>query len=133
VAIDMPMERTAPGPERLAQLATAWLDVARRTERVRRHVAATSGPRALAEADRQRTLLAGLLAEDLSLMGAPEPRRSAVDLLDGLDEVARAEDAAGRVLPRLRRALLQAEQPRDTRLQRAAARLGGRLHPTYAR
>jgi hypothetical protein len=56
-------------------------------------------------------------------MGAPEPRRSAVDLLDGLDEVAAAEDAAGRVLPRLRRALLQAEH-RGTPAAARCRRLG---------
>ena len=106
VAIDLPLERTAPGPERLQELQTAWLDLARRTEPVRAHVAATSGPRALAEADRQRTLLAGLLAEDLAVVGAVEPQRAAVDLLDELAAVAAAEDAAGQVLRGARRSLV---------------------------
>lgn len=126
VAIDTPLERLSPGPDRLPDLVTAWLDLARRTERVRAHVATTAGPRATAEADRQGALVAGLLAEDLALMGAPEPRRSALDLLAELAEMAAAEDAAGRPLPRLRRSLLQAEaQPRSSWLP-------GWLRPAYA-
>lgn len=129
VAIDLPMERLAPGPERLAELAGAWLDVARRTARVRAHVAATRGPRATAEAGRQRTLLAGLLAQDLALMGARDPQRSAHDLLAGLDEVAAAEDAAGRPLPRLRRELLGADEARRPRWTHRLVHL---LHPATA-
>ena len=128
VAIDLPMERLAPGPDRLPELITAWLDLARRTERVRTHVAATSGPRATTEAARQRALLAGLLAEDLALMGAPAPLRSALDLVAELAELAALEDAAGRPLPRLRRSLLQAEQARGSWVDRVT----GWLHPTYA-
>ena len=111
VAIDLPMERLEPGPDRLPALLTAWLDLARRTEPVRAHVARTAGPRAQAEAQRQADLLTGLLAEDLALMGVPEPRRSARDLLTELAAVAAAEDAAGRVLRDARRGLLGAEAP----------------------
>jgi len=128
VAIDLPMERLAPGPDRLPELVTAWLDLARRTERVRAHVAAASGPRAFAEVERQRALLAVLLAEDLALMGAPAPRRSALDLLAELAELAALEDAAGRPLPRLRRSLLQTEESRASWVDRVC----GWLHPTYA-
>jgi len=106
VAIDLPMERLEPGPDRLPALLTAWLDLARRTEAIRAHVAATGGPRTRAESERQTLLLAGLLAEDLALMGAPEPRRSALDLIGELTAVAAAEDAAGRVLRSARRTLL---------------------------
>ena len=111
VAIDEPMERLEPGEDRLPALVTAWLDVARRTARVRAHIAATAGPRATAELQRQTALLAGLLAEDLALIGAPEPRRSARDLLGELAAVAAAEDAAGRELPSARRALLGDPEP----------------------
>ena len=106
VAIDLPMERLQPGADRLPALVTAWLDLARRTEAVRAHLAATAGTRAQAETDRQRLLLAGLLAEDLALMGAPEPRRSAEDLLGEMAAVAAAEDAAGRELRTARSGLL---------------------------
>lgn len=109
VAIDLPMERLQPGADRLPELVRAWLDLARRTEPVRRHIAATSGPRAAAETERQTHLLAGLLAEDLALMGAPAPLRSAHDLLAELAAVAAAEDAAGRVLRDARRGLLGIE------------------------
>ena len=112
VAIDLPMERLQPGADRLPELVRAWLDLARRTEPVRAHVARTSGPRATAEAERQARLLAGLLAEDLALMGAPAPLRSAQDLLAELAAVAAAEDAAGRVLRDARRGLLGAEPER---------------------
>lgn len=111
VAIDLPMERLEPGPDRLPALLAAWLDLARRTEPVRAHVAATGGPRAEAESRRQSALLAGLLAEDLALMGTPEPRRSATDLLGEMAAVAAAEDAAGRELSSARRALLGAPAP----------------------
>lgn len=121
VAIDVPMERLPPGEDRLPELVRAWLDLARRTEPVRRHVALTSGPRASAEAERQARLLAGLLAEDLALMGAPAPLRSARDLLAELATVAAAEDAAGRVLRDARRSLLGAETaPRPHLLARLA-------------
>lgn len=109
VAIDLPMERLQAGEDRLPELVRAWLDLARRTEPVRRYVALASGPRAAAEAERQARLLAGLLAEDLALMGAPAPLRSAHDLLAELAAVAAAEDAAGRVLRDARRSLLSAE------------------------
>lgn len=111
VGIDLPMERHAPGAERLPELVTAWLDLARRTAGVRAHVAATSGPRAIAESARQGALLTGLLAEDLAALGAPEPRRSAADLLQEIAAVAVAEDAAGRVLRNARRTLLGAGDP----------------------
>lgn len=111
VAIDLPMERLEPGADRLPALVTAWLDLARRTAAVRAHVAATGAARAQAEAGRQRELLAGLLAEDLGLMGAPEPRRSAVDLLGEMAAVAAAEDAAGRELRSARRGLLGTSEP----------------------
>ena len=112
VAIDLPLERTVPGSERLTELQTAWLDLARRTAPVRAHLAATSGPRALAEGSRQRTLLAGLLAEDLAVVGAVEPQRAALDLLGELTAVAEAEDAAGRVLRDARRSLVGGQEPR---------------------
>ena len=112
VAIDLPLERLAPGPERLRELQTAWLDLARRTSPVRAHVAATSGPRALAEAARQRTLLAGLLADDLAVLGAVEPQRAAADLVAELAAVAAAEDGAGRVLRGARRSLVGGEERR---------------------
>ena len=124
VAIDTPMERREPGEDRLPELVQAWLDLARRTEAVRRHVALTGGPRAAAESDRQSRLLAGLLAEDLALMGAPAPLRSARDLLTQLAEVAAAEDAAGRVLRGARRSLLGAEpESRPTVRERLSALL----------
>ena len=112
VAIDLPLERLAPGPERLQELQTAWLDLARRTAPVRRHLAATSGPRALTETARQRTLLVGLLAEDLAALGAADPQRAAVELLGELAAVAAAEDAAGRVLREVRRSLLGGHERR---------------------
>lgn len=121
VVIDLPMERLAPGPERLQELQTAWLDLARRTAPVRAHVAATSGPRALAEAARQRRLLAGVLAEDLAVTGAVEPLHAAADLLGELAAVAAAEDAAGRVLRAARRPLVGGEQ-RRTLLDRLRCR-----------
>ena len=129
VAIDLPMERLEPGGDRLPELVRAWLDLARRTEPVRRHVALTSGPRAAAEAERQTRLLAGLLAEDLGLLGAPAPLRSARDLLAELDAVARAEDAAGRVLRDARRSLLGAEPAERTGLLERVARLLHRPAP----
>lgn len=125
VAIDLPMERLEPGVDRLPALVRAWLDLARRTEPVRRHVAATAGPRATAEAARQSRLLAGLLAEDLALMGAPSPLRSARDLLAELEAVARAEDAAGRVLRDARRSLLGAEPTERLSLRGRLRRLSG--------
>lgn len=122
VAIDLPMERLEPGEDRLPELVRAWLDLARRTEPVRRHVALTSGPRATAEAERQERLLVGLLAEDLALMGAHAPLRSAHDLLSELAAVAATEDAAGKELRGARRSLLGAEpEPRP----RLCARLSG--------
>lgn len=132
VALDTPMERLTPGPERLPALVTAQLDLARRTENVRAHVAQTGGPLAAAEAERQRALLAGLLAQDLALMGAPQALRSARDLLAELDAVTAAEDAAGRPLPRLRRTLVQAEPGQAPRSGRCTGRLAGWLRPTYA-
>jgi hypothetical protein len=126
VAIDVPMERLSPGEDRLPALVAAWLDLARRTGNVRRHVAATAGPLARAEALRQRTLLAGLLAEDLAVLGAVDPRRAALDLLGEMEQVAAAEDASGRELRSARRALLPtAEAPRP----RMRCRLVGRLRP----
>lgn len=133
VAIDLPMERLAPGEERLPELVTAWLDLARRTERIRTHVAATSGPRAAAESARQTSLLARLLSEDLALMGAPEPGRSAGDLLTEMAAVAAAEDAAGRPLPRLRAGLLGTpESLVQPSWRDRVRRLTCRLHPSTA-
>ena len=106
VAIDLPMERREPGEERLRELVVAWLDLARRTEPVRGHIARTSGPRSAAEAARQRLLLAGLLAEDLAAVGAADPERSAAELLDGLAGLAAEEDVAGRPLGAARAHLL---------------------------
>ena len=106
VVIDLPMERWAPGEQRLPELVGEWLDLARRTEPVRAHVAGTAGPRAQAELARQRSLWAGLLAEDLAALGAPEPERSGLDLVEQLEAVAAAEDAAGRVLRDARATLL---------------------------
>lgn len=123
VAVDLPLERSEPGEDRLPELVRAWLDLARRTEAVRRHLAATSGPRATAEAERQARLLAGLLAEDLALMGAPAPLRSARDLLAEMAAVAAAEDAAGRVLREARRSLLVAEPEPGPSLWERLARL----------
>jgi hypothetical protein len=118
VAIDLPMERLAPGADRLPELVTAWLDLARRTEAVRRHVAATGGSRTAAEQARQADLLTRLLAEDLALLGAVAPRRSAHDLLLQLQEVAAAEDAAGRVLRSARRTLVAAPSAPEVRARR---------------
>ena len=134
VAIDLPLERLAPGEERLREVVVAWLDLARRTEPVRAHIARTSGPRAAAEADRQRALLAGLLAEDLAVLGAPLPLRSALDLLDELAGVAAAEDGAGRPQRAVRAALLHgagAGEP-SARVSCRVARLAGRLRPAAA-
>lgn len=105
VAIDLPMERHAPGAERLPALLSAWLDLARRTPPVRAHVAAVGGPRTAAEQARQARLLTGLLAQDLAELGAREPVASAAALLAGLAQVAAAEDLAGRPLPTERRRL----------------------------
>ena len=133
VASDLPMERLPVGEERLPELVTAWLDLARRTVAVRTHVAATGGPRAAAEAARQADLLTGLLAQDLALMGVPEPKRSAADLLAEMAEVAAAEDAAGKVLRRARASLLGEPQdaPRSW-AARALDRLAAWLHPAAA-
>lgn len=106
VVIDLPMERWAPGADRLPQLLTEWLDLARRTAPVREHVAAHGGARTQAEQARQRALLARLLAEDLDALGAPSPQRSAADLVQQLEQVAAAEDAAGRPLAEARRTLV---------------------------
>lgn len=111
VVIDLPIERCAPGAERLPKLVTAWLDLARRTAAVRAHIAVSAGQRAGVENARQSALLADLLAEDLAALGALEPRRSAADLLQEIAAVAAAEDAAGRVLPDARRSLLGAAGP----------------------
>lgn len=133
VAIDLPMERLAPGEDRLPELIAAWLDLARRTGAVREHILATGGPRTAAETVLQRELLAGLLAEDLAVLGAPLPRRSAMDLLTELASVAAAEDAAGRVLRSARAELIGATgatpEPVRTRLERTIDRLVGRLRP----
>lgn len=129
VAIDMPMERLAPGEERLPELLVAWLDLARRTSAVRAHIARTAGPRTATEQARQHDLLAGLLAQDLAALGAPLPRRSAIDLLSELAAVAAAEDAAGRVLRGARAQLLGSSggtfAPDRSRLDRAWVRLTG--------
>jgi hypothetical protein len=134
VAIDLPMERLAPGEDRLPELLTAWLDLARRTTAVRAHIAATGGPRTATESARQHDLLAGLLAEDLAVLGAPLPRRSAADLLSELAAVAEAEDAAGKVLRSARAQLIggtgATSEPARTRLDRAVDRLVGWLRPT---
>ena len=106
VAVDLPLERELPGEHRLPALVEAWLDLARRTEPVRRHVALTAGPRAAAEQGRQDALLAELLGQDLAVLGAVDPLRSARDLLRELALVAAAEDAAGRPLADERRSLL---------------------------
>lgn len=126
VVIDLPMERYAPGPDRLPALLTEWLDLARRTEAVRAHVARVGGPRTAAEQARQAQLLNRLLAEDLAALGAPDPQRSAADLLAELAEVAAAEDAAGTPLASARRALLgTGEQGRPSRIRTALDRLTG--------
>lgn len=131
VAIDLPMERLAPGEERLPALVTAWLDLARRTQRVRAHVATTAGARTAAESARQTALLARLLGEDLALMGVPEPGRSALDLLSEMAAVAAAEDEAGTALPRLRAGLLGTPDAAARRAWRdRVARLTCRLHPS---
>lgn len=133
VAIDLPMERLAPGEQRLPELVTAWMDLARRTQAIRSHVAATSGPRAAAESARQTTLLARLLSEDLALLGAPEPGRSALDLLREMAAVAAAEDEAKQALPRLRAGLLGTPEAVTTRSWRdRLARLACRLHASAA-
>jgi len=133
VAMDLPMERLSPGEQRLPELVTAWLDLARRTAAVRQHVAATGGPRAAAETARQRALLAGLLGEDLAALDQPEPARRALELLDRMAAVAAAEDAAGRVLRPARRALLPWAHPEQVRQRRWLAcplsRLVGRMRP----
>jgi len=130
VAMDTALERLSPGPDRLPELVLAWLDLARRTANVRAHVAATGGERTTAEQERQTRLLAGLLAEDLALLGAPEPHRSALDLLALLAEVAAAEDEAGRPLKALRRSVL-GEQAQE-RAVTWRDRLAGWLHPVPA-
>ena len=106
VAVDEPIERGGPGAERLPQLLTAWLDLARKTAPVRGYVRQVAGPRTAAVQDRHEQLLVDLLAEDLALLGAPAPRRSALDLVRELHLVAEEEDGAGRVLPARRAALL---------------------------
>lgn len=135
VVIDLPMERYAPGEERLPELLGNWLDLARRTTAVRAHIDATAGPRAQAERARQSALLVELLAEDLAALGAPLPRRSAADLLAELVAVVAQEDAAGRALPDVRRTLLggaglpPAVLAAPGRLGRALDRLADLLRP----
>ena len=130
VAIDLPMERLAPGEQRLHALVSAWLDVARRTGSVRAHIAATGGSRTQAESDRQRRLLAGLLAEDLAVIGALDPHRAALDLLTEMAAVAAAEDAAGRELRGARRAVLPGAPASGS--TRVLDRLVGWLRPAPA-
>lgn len=92
VALDGPLERLDPGAERSAAVVSAYLDTCRVTT-VRPHPG--------------RVFLS-LLAEDLHALDALDHTRAAVDLLAEMDAVVALEDAAGRVLPAERAALLPA-------------------------
>lgn len=95
VALDGPLEQLDPGAERSAAVVSAYLDTCRAT---------TVRPRS------GRVFLS-VLADDLHALGALDPARAAVDLLAELDAVVALEDAAGRVLPAERAALLPAAAP----------------------
>ena len=101
------LERELPGEQRARLLVGVWLDVARATQGVRAVVAREGADLTHA----QRPLLA-MLEEDLRAAGAPDPARSARDLLREVEAVAAAEDRAGRPLPRERRALFAHRRPR---------------------
>lgn len=90
VALDGPLEQLDPGADRIGPVVTAYLDTCRATT-VRPHPG---------------RLLLSVLAEDLHALGAVDADRAAVDLLVELDAVVALEDAAGRVLPSERAALL---------------------------
>jgi AcrR family transcriptional regulator len=104
--LDAPLEHEPPGSDRLRQVLTVWLDLARATPRVRAFLEREATGRARAQLEQQRRLVVDLLAEDLAALEAPDPRRSAVDLLREADAVAALEDAAARPLRRERAALL---------------------------
>ena len=108
VAIDGTMERSLSGSERLPEIVSAWLDLARRTAPVRAHIAAVGGPLTAAEQARQEAVLVALLREDLALIGAAAPDPAARGLLRQLALVAAAEDVAGTRLPAHRTAALRA-------------------------
>ena len=122
VVTDEPVERHAPGAARLAGLARAYLDLARRTPGVRAHLARIDGPASRAERARQRAVIVDLLTAVLVVLGHAEPVGDAADLLAALDAVAGQEDLAGRPLRALRRDLI-ASAPRQLARQRSDAGL----------
>lgn len=104
VALDGPLEQLDPGADRIGAVVTAYLDTSRAT---------TVRP------DPGRVFLS-VVAEDLHALGAVDPGRAAVDLLAELDAVVALEDAAGRVLPAERAALLPVPASRPAATRRAA-------------
>jgi hypothetical protein len=102
--------------EGLPALVEAWLDLARATAPVRALLDASAGDRARHLLARQREDVLGWLAQELAGTGARDPRRAAVDLLREAEQVAVAEQLAGRVL-RDERAPLTGARPVRRRLR----------------
>ena len=92
VALDGPLEQLDPGADRIGAVVSAYLDTCRAT---------TVRPR-------PGRVFLSVLAEDLHALGALDAGRAAVDLLAEMDAVVALEDAARRVLPVERAALLPA-------------------------
>jgi hypothetical protein len=95
VALDGPLEQLDPGADRIGAVVTAYLDTSRAT---------TARPH-------PGRLFLSVLTEDLHALGAVDAGLAAVDLLAELDAVVALEDAAGRVLPAERAALLPTVVP----------------------
>ena len=127
LVLDEPVERHAPGATRLAGVAQAYLDLARRTPGVRAHLVRVDGPASRAERARQRAAVVDLLAADLMALGHAEPVDAAGDLLESLDAVARQEDLAGRPLRALRRGVLPGS-PASHRPSRRLRCVAGLVH-----
>lgn len=106
VLLDAPLEALPPGPDRLRAVVTGWLDSVRTAAPAYAFLDREADGRARALLDRQGRLLTSVLAEDLEALGAPDPRRSAADLLREARTVAALEHSTGRSLRRERAALL---------------------------
>jgi hypothetical protein len=113
VALDVE-DRSAA--QHLRDRLEAWLDLARAAAAVRALLDAQAGPRARRLLAGQREAVLGWLAEDLAATGAVDPGRAAVDLLREAEQVAVAEQVAGRVL-RGERAALTGARPVRRRLR----------------
>lgn len=111
VLLDQPLEALPPGPQRLRAVLAGWLDARRDAARAHALLDREAEGRARTLLDGQRRVLLGVLAEDLAALGAPDPRRSAADLLAEACAVAALEHSAGRVLRRERAALLAGPGP----------------------